>query len=86
MADRDELRAVLRAILRDGGDIVDMALAARRRGWGQRGVLAAAALHKEFGVSLTEALDFAAWIEDDTDTDELRAMLRARITAFLSAP
>jgi hypothetical protein len=86
VADRDELRAVLRAILIDGGDIVDMALAARRRGWGQHSVQAAAALREEFGVSIMEALDFAAWVEVDTDTDESRAVLRARITNFPSAP
>jgi hypothetical protein len=83
VAGRDELRAVFRAILGDGGDIVDMALAARRRDWGQRSVQAAAALREEFGVSLTEALAFGAWVEADTDTNESRAMLRARVITLL---
>jgi hypothetical protein len=71
------------AVLGEGGDIVDMALAARRRGWGQRPVQAAVALREEFGVRLTEALDFGAWVEADTDTEEARTMLRARITSPL---
>lgn len=83
MADRDEMRALFRRVLDAGGDIVDVALAARLHGWGSGSTRAAAALREEFGVSITEALNFAAWIEGDGDDENSRAQLRASVPTVL---
>lgn len=54
MADREAMRVVFRDLVSGGGDIVDIALAARLRGWGKHSVQAAAALRTEFAVPIRE--------------------------------
>ncbi len=83
MADREAMRVVFRDLVSGGGDIVDIALAARRRGWGEHSVQAAAALRTEFAVPIREALAFAAWIEGTDDTAEARAVLRTDVPTVL---
>jgi hypothetical protein len=62
-----EVRAVFRRIVDEGGDIVDLGDIAQARGWGGRNCIPTArVLRDEFGVSIKEALVFAAWIENDT--------------------
>jgi len=73
------MRVLFRGIVDAGGDIVDVALAARRQGWGSDSTQAAAALREEFGVSISEALDFAAWIEGTGDDASSRDRLRASV-------
>jgi len=77
------MRALFRGIVDAGGDIVDVALAARQQGWGSGSTQAAAALREEFGVGITEALNFGAWIEGAGDDAMSRERLRASVPAVL---
>ena len=73
------MRVLFRRVVAAGGDIVDVALAARQQGWGSGSVQAAAALREEFEISITEALNFAAWIEGASDDPISRERLRASV-------
>ena len=83
MVDRQVMRLAFRKIVDDGGDIVDVALAARSYGWGKHSIHAAAALRDEFALPVKEAVAFAAWIGDDTETNGALDLLRAGVPTAL---